>query len=67
MTKPVLYYVHFEGTAEFYLCSQKYEIDSDYWEKNNILLKDVWNNTDEATFQTLSNILNQAGITLLRN
>lgn len=64
--KPVLYFSpSTAGCSTFHLSAQKYDTDSDWWENNNIELKSIWFSSKEAAFNTLSNVCQQAGITLL--
>lgn len=66
-SKPILYFVHFENTNTFHLCSQKFDDDSDFWEKNNIELTAIDFKMPGIAFNVLSNIFAQAGIVLLKD
>lgn len=64
MKTPTLYFSENESNT-FFLSA--YKSDSEEWENNHIELKAVWFRTTEAAFNTLRNIMFQAGVTLLKD
>jgi hypothetical protein len=63
---PKLYFTRGEDN-KFHLSAKRYEADSMEWENNNIELKAVWFSSQDAIFNVLSNVLQQAGVVLLRD
>ena len=66
-TKPIVYFIAFDGEPTFHLSAMKYSENSDNWERNNIELRCTEYKTTDTAFQVLSNIFYQAGVILVKD